>query len=78
MSSERANGLPETDISGLNFSETELTLGLPGESRKQISGTKRGIYDGMELSLGSSTSGERRKEDHSKKEISTGTKPPTK
>lgn len=73
------NVLPETDIYGLNFNETELTLGLPGESRKPISGTKRGISDGMELSLGSSTSGERRREeDHSKIVISTGTKPPAK
>ncbi|PHT47331.1 Auxin-responsive protein IAA17 [Capsicum baccatum] len=71
-----SNGLPEINISGLNFNETELTLGLPGESRKQISGIKRGISDGMELSLGSSTSRER-EDDHSKNEISTGSKPPT-
>ncbi|XP_009782640.1 auxin-responsive protein IAA17 [Nicotiana tabacum] len=77
MSSEKfkaANDLPETDISGFNFKETELTLGLPGESRKQISGTKRGISDAMELSLGSSNS----EDYHSKNEISTGTKPPAK
>lgn len=85
MSSERAksaNGLTETNNSGLNFNETELTLGLPGESRKQISGAKRGNSDGMELSLGSSTSGERRRDicevNHSKNEISTGNKPPAK
>lgn len=85
MSSEKAksaNDLPGTDISGFNFNETELTLGLPGESRKQISGTKRAISDAMELSLGSSNSGERCCEicddNHSKNEISTGTKPPAK
>lgn len=86
MSSEKAksaNELLGTDISGFNFNETELTLGLPGESRKLISGTKRAISDAMELSLGSSNSGERCREicddDHSKNEIiSTGTKPSSK
>ncbi|XP_060205694.1 auxin-responsive protein IAA1-like [Lycium barbarum] len=71
MSSERAkstNHLRETDNSGLNY-ETELTLGLPGESRKQISGTKRRTSDVTELSLGSSNNC---KDDHSKNEISTG------
>lgn len=74
MLPERAKSAPETDNSGLNFNElTELTLGLPGESRKKISGNiKRVISDAMELSLGSSDSGE---DDHLKNEIS---KPPVK
>ncbi|KAK4361926.1 hypothetical protein RND71_017167 [Anisodus tanguticus] len=79
MSPERAkstNSLPETDNSGLNFNETELTLGLPGESRKQISSIKRGISDFTELSLGSSISAEHHRDnDHSENDISTGTKP---
>lgn len=29
----------------MNFNETELTLGLPGESRVSVSGTKRGFPD---------------------------------
>ncbi|GMQ08770.1 hypothetical protein CsSME_00052355 [Camellia sinensis var. sinensis] len=52
---------PESDVAGLNLKETELTLGLPGESRNQKSGTKRGfskrVDDDRYLNLGSSGGG---------------------
>lgn len=46
------------DITGLNFKETELTLGLPGESRMQKSGSKRGFSERVELNRGNSIVGE--------------------
>lgn len=47
---------PGNDITagGLNFKETELTLGLPGESRLPKSGIKRGFSEITDLNLGSS------------------------
>lgn len=36
---------PGRDVASLNFKETELTLGLPGESRMQKSGSKRGFSE---------------------------------
>ncbi|XP_059643861.1 auxin-responsive protein IAA17-like [Cornus florida] len=53
MSPETTKMAPETDATGMNFKETELTLGLPGESRSQKSGAKRGFSETVDLSLGS-------------------------
>ncbi|KAG9131347.1 hypothetical protein Leryth_006171 [Lithospermum erythrorhizon] len=44
--------LPESRSSCENLKETELTLGLPGETRLQKSGTKRGFYETVDLKLG--------------------------
>ncbi|GMI91850.1 indole-3-acetic acid inducible 17, AUXIN RESISTANT 3 [Hibiscus trionum] len=57
MSSENGKLLPETDAGGLNFEATELTLGLPGESRVTSDGvaklgSKRGFSETVDLSLG--------------------------
>ena len=57
MSPENRNLLPESDVIGLNFKETELTLGLPGETRGTTdtsvkSGTKRGFLETIDLNLG--------------------------
>ncbi|GMY34268.1 auxin-responsive protein IAA17-like [Fagus crenata] len=59
MSPENRNLLPESDVIGLNFKETELTLGLPGETRGTTdtsvkSGTKRGFLETIDLNLGRS------------------------
>lgn len=45
MSNQMKKNLPESDTAGMYFNETELTLGLPGESRVSVSGTKRGFPD---------------------------------
>ncbi|KAE8699376.1 Auxin-responsive protein IAA15 [Hibiscus syriacus] len=57
MLSDNGKRLPETDASGLNFEATELTLGLPGESRVTLDGgarlgSKRGFSETVDLSLG--------------------------
>ncbi|GMI92649.1 indole-3-acetic acid 7, AUXIN RESISTANT 2 [Hibiscus trionum] len=57
MSSKNGKLLPETDAGGLNFEATELTLGLPGESRVTSDGvaklgSKRGFSETVDLSLG--------------------------
>ncbi|KAM7471724.1 hypothetical protein LguiA_009907 [Lonicera macranthoides] len=54
MSPETDKSLPGNDITagGLNFKETELTLGLPGESRLPKSGIKRGFSEITDLNLG--------------------------
>lgn len=59
MSPENRNYLPESDVVGLNLKETELTLGLPGETRVATDtgvklGTKRGFSETIDLNLGRS------------------------
>ncbi|KAA8540439.1 hypothetical protein F0562_024642 [Nyssa sinensis] len=80
MSPETTKNLAESDAAGLNFKETELTLGLPGESRNQKSGTKRGFSETVDLNLGSSCVIDGRDEDftsdQSENEISVHSKPP--
>ncbi|GMP34668.1 hypothetical protein CsSME_00007442 [Camellia sinensis var. sinensis] len=44
-----AKNSTESDTTDQNFNETELTLGLPGESRNQKSGTKRGFSETVDL-----------------------------
>ncbi|CAL5373595.1 unnamed protein product [Camellia sinensis] len=46
-----AKNSPESDTTDQNFNETELTLGLPGESRNQKSGTKRGFLETVDLKV---------------------------
>lgn len=81
MSPENANCLPESDTMGLNFKETELTLGLPGKSRETggMSGTKRGFSETVDLKLGSLSNMEHGKEennhDYSENDLSGATKP---
>ncbi|XP_010249884.1 PREDICTED: auxin-responsive protein IAA1 [Nelumbo nucifera] len=64
MSPETARNPPESEVTGLNFKETELTLGLPGESRTQAEivskNSKRGFSETVDLNLGSSSSSETR------------------
>ncbi|KAF8400736.1 hypothetical protein HHK36_014036 [Tetracentron sinense] len=61
MSTETVNYSPEYDTAGLNFKETELTLGLPGDSRAPTdtggkkTSTKRGYSETVDLNLGSSS-----------------------
>ncbi|OUZ99673.1 AUX/IAA protein [Macleaya cordata] len=58
---ETQKKLPESDTTGLNFKETELTLGLPGESRtlNEVVGaggkisSKRGFSETVDLNIGS-------------------------
>ncbi|KAL6996528.1 hypothetical protein U1Q18_006660 [Sarracenia purpurea var. burkii] len=81
MSPETVKTSPEPDAAALNFKETELTLGLPGESRYQKSGTKRGFPATVDLNLGSSSDvGEshdkNRNDDRSESEISEASKSP--
>ncbi|KAL0907776.1 hypothetical protein M5K25_022211 [Dendrobium thyrsiflorum] len=56
MSAETAKSSTESDISGLDYEETELKLGLPGSSR--IAGSelerKRGFSETVDLKLGGS------------------------
>ncbi|KAH7866797.1 hypothetical protein Vadar_025173 [Vaccinium darrowii] len=56
MSPDMVEKVTVSDVAEMNFEETELTLGLPGESRSQYSGagTKRGFSETVELKLGSS------------------------
>lgn len=62
MSRNTANYSPESDVTSMNFSDTELTLGLPGEARSSmfIGGRKsccttRGFsHTTVDLQLGSS------------------------
>lgn len=59
MSPENRNYLPESDVVGLNLKETELTLGMPGETRVTTDtgvklGTKRGFSETIDLNLGRS------------------------
>nr|AVQ94630.1 Aux/IAA15b [Carya cathayensis] len=54
MSPENRKHLPESDSTGLNLKETELTLRLPGETRGDTeigakSGTKRGFSQTIDL-----------------------------
>lgn len=54
MSQENGKHMPESDAEGLNLKETELTLGLPGDTRGAIeigakSGTKRGFSQTIDL-----------------------------
>ncbi|KAL5576379.1 hypothetical protein UlMin_018078 [Ulmus minor] len=81
MSSEKGKNLPESCTgAGLNFDETKLSLGLPGENRAGAkSGTKRGYSETIDLNLGSSS--ERRRDgdcgdDGVVIDESTSTKPP--
>ncbi|KAM7480415.1 hypothetical protein LguiA_028628 [Lonicera macranthoides] len=55
MSLETAKQSLEFYSVGLNFNETELTLGLPGESRLPKSGNKRGFAETVDLNLGTIT-----------------------
>ncbi|KAE9467778.1 hypothetical protein C3L33_00299, partial [Rhododendron williamsianum] len=67
---------PGNDAAGMNFEETELTLGLPGECRSQSpGGTKRGFSETVELKLGSSV--DESCEDGENSEISQTAKSPT-
>lgn len=76
MSPEMVGNLPGNDAAGMNFEETELTLGLPGECRSQSSGgTKRGFSETVELKLGSSV--DESCEDGENSEISQTAKSPT-
>ena len=80
MSSEIAKQSLESDSAGLNFNETELTLGLPGESRLPKSGDKRGFAETVDLNLGTITAFDSRNnismEDQSKNQKSDGTETP--
>lgn len=57
MSTENGQQSPEPESAGLNFEETKLTLGLPGETRGMIetmgakSGTKRAFSETIDLNL---------------------------
>ncbi|XP_043702008.1 auxin-responsive protein IAA1-like [Telopea speciosissima] len=56
MSSETASNLPASDVTGLNFKETELTLALPGDSRAETTSknnSKRAFSETVDLNLGS-------------------------
>ncbi|KAF8407007.1 hypothetical protein HHK36_006129 [Tetracentron sinense] len=78
MSIETTKISPESDTAGLNFKETELTLGLPGESRKISS--KRGYSETVDLVPGSSSSeprGKGHENNPSGAEISGAGKPPS-
>ncbi|KAF5935879.1 hypothetical protein HYC85_027008 [Camellia sinensis] len=87
LSPEMEKKSPESDVAGLNLKETELTLGLPGESRNQKSGTKRGfskrVDDDRYLNLGSSGGGvesgsdKNCEDDQSENDVSQATKPST-
>ena len=71
----------ESDSGGLNFEETELTLGLPGETREQKAGTKRVFSETVDLNLGGSSGVESEDKicngDQSENETSVAAKPPT-
>lgn len=59
MSPENGSNLLESDAANVSFKETELTLGLPGESRglaliEKTSG-KRGFLETVDLNLGRSS-----------------------
>lgn len=66
-SSETVPESPESDLTQVNFDETELTLGLPGAEFRPTDGTKvyqkpnakRGFHDTVDAGVGSSTSGPR-------------------
>ncbi|PKU75904.1 Auxin-responsive protein IAA1 [Dendrobium catenatum] len=62
MSAETAKSSTESDVSGLDYEETELKLGLPGSSR--IAGSelerKRGFSETVDLKLGGSESSDTR------------------
>ncbi|GFZ04134.1 indole-3-acetic acid 7 [Actinidia rufa] len=81
MSPEMAKKSRESDAGGLNFEETELTLGLPGETRDQKTGTKRGFSETVDLNLGGSSGveskGKKCNGDLSENETSVAAKPPT-
>lgn len=80
MSSETAKESLESDSVGLSFNETELTLGLPGESRLPKSGNKRGFAETVDLKLSNITAFDSRNnismEDQSKNQKSEGTETP--
>ncbi|MCL7029364.1 hypothetical protein MKW94_028751 [Papaver nudicaule] len=75
--------LPESDTKGLmNFKETELTLGLPGESRtsvkaengvEKINILKRGFSETIDLSLGTKKDGD---DEEAQSEIQRSAKAP--
>ncbi|GAV60968.1 AUX_IAA domain-containing protein [Cephalotus follicularis] len=81
MSTENGTCLPESDT-GLNFEETKLTLGLPGESRGVVvkTGIKRGYLETVDLNLGRSVDldgGDRKACDvNPENRVSGGAKPP--
>ncbi|XP_010254225.1 PREDICTED: auxin-responsive protein IAA1-like [Nelumbo nucifera] len=80
MLTETALNLPESDATGLNFKETELTLGLPGEARSQTetiakNNSKRGFSETVDLNLGSCS--KNRIEDQGESEVSGASKPPS-
>ncbi|XWS17206.1 hypothetical protein CRYUN_Cryun33cG0048500 [Craigia yunnanensis] len=79
MSLEEAPRLPESDVTIMNFEETELTLGLPGEGRSLAvkSSAKRG-FEAVDLNLGSCTSKSRGRGDTHANESGTGKPPPSK
>ncbi|KAK9280878.1 hypothetical protein L1049_003769 [Liquidambar formosana] len=81
MSPETAKHSPESKTTGLNFRETELTLGIPGKSREAgcNSGTKRGFCQTGDLTLGSSSMEHPREDcddDRHSENASCVTKPP--
>ncbi|KAK9268556.1 hypothetical protein L1049_000310 [Liquidambar formosana] len=60
MSLDTMKNSPESDDTGMNFKDTELTLGLPGDARPSTmtggkSCTKRGYSDTVDLNLGTSS-----------------------
>ncbi|KAF8389023.1 hypothetical protein HHK36_025708 [Tetracentron sinense] len=84
MSPETANRSSESDTTGLNFKETELTLGLPGDSRAPTdtggkTNTKRGYSETIDLNFESSSVEPRGRDcdnGESETEVSGAGKPP--
>ncbi|CAK7356633.1 unnamed protein product [Dovyalis caffra] len=83
MSPENGSNLLESDAANVSFKETELTLGMPGESRgltlvEKASG-KRGFLETVDLNLGRSSNVDydRNKDSgESETDVSSVAKPP--
>ncbi|GFZ11815.1 indole-3-acetic acid 7 [Actinidia rufa] len=58
MAPEMGKKSPGSDVTGLNLTETELTLGLPGENRNSRSGNKRGFSETVDKIFGDDKSDE--------------------
>ncbi|KAM0932628.1 putative transcription factor interactor and regulator AUX-IAA family [Dioscorea sansibarensis] len=60
MSTDTARSSTESEVSGLDYEETELKLGLPGGARNGAAGSeperKRGFSETVDLTLGGSAS----------------------
>lgn len=82
MSPEIGKHSLECDVASMNFKETELTLGLPGESRISTeygakTGIKRGFLETVDLKLGASNVDCGNKEcDESETDVSSAAKSP--